>query len=125
MIMKAARTAIGRVTLKAGGASFHVLHRRDPNEVVKHMRLSFASIAAQKPAPDGYVVCAFWLDKENPGFPGSKVSYHSVSDELTPAILCKNAAAEIAEESSINGGSHRALKAMGWEPESWEPDPAA
>lgn len=123
--MTAAKTRIGRVTMKAGGASIRVLHRRDPNEVITHMRETFAFVTSHKRAPDGYVLCVFWLDKANPGFPSSKVSYHSVSDELTPAVLCKNAAAEIAEESASHTGACRAIESLGYEPDSWEPDPAA
>jgi hypothetical protein len=123
--MKAARTAIGRVTLKAGGASVRVLQHRRQSEVVRHMRETFAAIASRKQPPDGYVVCAFWIHPESPGYPTTELSYHSTSDELPPPILCKNAAAFIAEDSGRHGGADLALKTLGYEPESWEPEPAA
>ena len=123
--MNAARTRIGRVTMKAGGADLRVIHRGPQSFVIAHAREWFATLATYDKPPNAYAAVAFWVDADNPGHPGYRVTYCTRTEAMTPAVLVQCAAEQIRAEQSTFAGSERALEKMGYEPEDWKPDGAA
>jgi hypothetical protein len=123
--VNAARTRIGRVKMKAGGADLRVLHRDPQSFVIEHAREWLVGLVDTDKPPNAYAAVAFWVDADNPGHPGYRVTYCTRTEAMTPAVLVRCAAEQIRAEHSTQAGSERALEKMGYEPEDWKPDGAA
>lgn len=121
--MNIARTRIGRVKMKAGGADVRVL-RREParSAVSQHMSEWFAGVAEYERPPDGYAAIAFWIDDATPGRPAYRATQASSHHALPQALLVRMAGEYLAMEYAAFVGSDRAVVAMGGEPEGWEPE---
>lgn len=125
MTKDVARTRIGRVTMKNGGADMHVLHPKEGNRVTSHMRAWISAVTSRDSPPDGYAAVAFWFDKAAPGFPTYEVGYSTAHDAISPPELCRIAAAQIREEPCRYAAEVAAIEAMGGIVAPWEPDDAS
>ena len=79
MTMQTARTRIGHVALKAGGADVRVLHQSRGSRSLQHLREAFAGLA-ERGDLDAYALVAFWFDPEDPGHPSYAVNMCSQHD---------------------------------------------
>jgi hypothetical protein len=123
----AARTRIGRVIMKAGGADVRVL-RRDPEKsphIAEHIRRHFIGLLNRERAPDAYASVAFWFDPETPGRPGYSATFCTVHDAISAPILVRMAGSYLIAEHAAHVGAYNAIEAMGYETDDWTPDDAA
>lgn len=89
------------------------------------MRQWMGLILGGERAPDAYAAIAFWFDAEQPGRPHYQVGFLTRHDAVPSPVLCGMAARYLAEESAVVRGAQRATEDLGYEHESWEPDPVA
>jgi len=124
--VNAARTRIGRVKMKNGGADVRVIYQETaPNPVSIHLRAWTKSVTNQKVPPDAYAAVAFWFDPATPGRPGYNIAYISKHAAIPTALLVRMAAAYIVTEHAVNCAVSRTIEEMGGVPEDWTPDDGA
>ena len=78
-VIGVARTRIGKVTLKGGGASLSILNNAKPsNGTMREIRKWLAEVAADKEGPPvAFIATAFWLNPDKPGSLGVSSSWYS------------------------------------------------
>jgi hypothetical protein len=120
-----ARVRIGRVVMKAGGASVIPLPPRGPKgHTVQLARAWIEDVMAEERAPDAICAVAVWLRPEHPAYPLFAVRYASATPAILTATLpdvmagyVRNYIAGMEIEDSI-------MSKLGYVADD-EPDPAA
>lgn len=111
--MNPARTRIGRVIMKAGGADLRVLHQNPASLVVSRMR-GWANEAAEfSEPPTGFVGVAYWHNDDGLRRP-YLVGWETVDPDLPLPNLMQQAAAQIANEAAILIAEHRVMRRLGY-----------
>lgn len=123
--VKPARTRIGRVTMKNGGADVRVLHRIPMGRVADHLHAWCGQILDYERPPDAYAAVALWFDPETPGRPRHQATYCTVHDAIPAPLLVRMAGPYLVAEHAAFTGATRAIEAVGSEIEDWTPDGAA
>ena len=120
-----ARTRIGRIRMKDGGADLHILNLPVRSVIENHMRSWVANTLGLERPPDAYAAVAFWLDADRPGRPQFSATFCTRHDALTAPLLVRVAGAYLVAEQAASMGAAEAVEAMGGEVEDWSPDDAS
>lgn len=124
--MKAARTRIGRVTMKNGGADVRVLHREATlSPVAQHMREWVGGCLNKERVPDAYGAVAFWFDDDAPGRPGVQITYLTSTHKVPAPVLVRMIGPYLISAQAAHVGATDAIEAMGGEIDDWRPDDAS
>ena len=122
--MNAARTRIGRVTLKNGGADLRVLHQNPAGKIVSHMR-AFADVLSKHAIPPcSYIAVAYWANEEEPWLADYQVTWTTESAQFPHYVLFERASALFAVEAASDIAESRVMASLGYK-YSDDPDPAA
>jgi hypothetical protein len=123
--MEAARTRVGRVTMKNGGADVRVLHRAPQGEVISRAQTLISDAMQYDDRPTAFVGIFFWRDDREPWRPTYSLGWDTRDPNLPFPRLMRVAAAEIAEFSATAKAEDRVMRALGYRRTDDEPDGAA
>lgn len=125
--MTIARTRIGRIKMKAGGAEIRLLHQEKAGEVVMALRAWGEHLATYDAPPLAYVAIAFWPD--DIGQPWRKrhdLTWLTRDPAMSMPMLMAQSAAQIAVEAPITLAVDRTMRTLGYVREDEDdPDDAA
>ena len=122
--MNAARTRIGRVKMKNGGADVRVLHR-NPARIVRSIGDFAKEVAAYSDPPSAFVAVAFWpSDDGEPWRTSHLIRWDTCDPDLPLPRLTRVAAAQIAEHGTEERALDRTMRSLGYRRDD-EPDPAS
>lgn len=124
--MRAARTRIGKITPKLGGAVIVPLNRHNESHIINHMRESMSAAIGDPRGIDVYFFVTMKFDPAHPGRPDYEVSFCSVHDSMPHALLAEIGGAMLRGEVISWRSEVRTMRALGYEL-GWNPedDPAA
>lgn len=115
--MIAARTRIGRVTLKEGGADLRVLPVRSVCKVSAELRDFAIALDKDVNPPRAMVSIVFWPGKEVPWMADYHIHWTTEDGYLPHAALMARAASQIGAEAGAVIGSNIALDKLGYRTE--------
>lgn len=115
-----ARTRIGRVRMKNGGADVRVLHRDPDSRIVSAARDFVRDMERYEEPPTAYVAIAYWASDDETRRPHI-IGWDTCDPGLTLPRLMAVASTQIADESAVLIAEHRVMRRLGYR----EEDPAS
>lgn len=122
--MNPARTPIGRVKMKAGGAIVVLIPDNAPRgHTVELARGWFRDVMTERRPPDAICAVAIWLLPEQPAYPLLSVRYGSGTSSILTATLPDVMAGYVRRHITAIEAEGRVMDTLGYETN--DPDPAA
>lgn len=116
--MKAARTRIGWITMKSGGAPWRVLHtEQQEGHVAGRLRVWFGEVTKGGPPPDAFGAVAIWAVPGAPGYFDHVVSWATGTDAIPAALLPKMLLSYLEQDVTVWRAEHRIMRALGYVPD--------
>ncbi len=116
--MKASKTRIGKVTLKAGGAALRVLHtERQEGHVADRLRDWFGEVMKGGPPPDAFGAVAVWAVPGTPGYFEHIVSWATGSDAIPATLVPKMLLSYLEQDVTNWRAENRIMRVLGYVPD--------
>jgi len=120
-----ARTRIGRVTLKNGGADLRVLHPRPSGKIVAHLRAFADALHADVNPPSAYIAVAYWANEKEPWLADYHIAWNTESAHFPHYVLFERASALLATDAAAQIAEGQVMKSLGYKLSDDDPDGAA
>lgn len=122
--MNAARTRIGRVTMKGGGADVRVIYRPQDTECRARLRSWASNVLAAAEPPHAFFAIAYRYDPAMPAGADATLAWWSDHSAFPIEMLPARACVSINRAIINNTAEAQVMRALGYGRLD-EPDPAA